>query len=35
MEVILDAGLLLLQLDLRGGADVDLRDAPGKLGEPC
>jgi hypothetical protein len=33
VEGVLDAGLLLLHLDLGGGADVDLGDAAGELGE--
>jgi hypothetical protein len=33
VQRVLDAGLLLLHLDLGGGADVDLGDAAGELGE--
>jgi hypothetical protein len=33
VEGVLDAGLLLLHLDLGGGADIDDGDAAGELGE--
>jgi hypothetical protein len=33
VQGVLDAGLLLLHLDLGGRADVDLGDAAGELGQ--